>query len=421
MTIDASSLVVDVQEGERWRRIMSVTVPAATVASERQKLAKTLAKRLKIPGFRSGRIPPSVVEQRYGAALNRELLDQVVGDAYKAALKLREIRPISEGEVGDLSWEPEKDLVFSIAFDVEPSFDLPRISGFTVERPKAEVTKEEVDAVLERLREQQGVWAAAEGGPAEEGNLVSVTVTRLEDGEPSGEPQDYDLVVGAGDAIPDVESAIGTLSPGEEGIFTVVFPDDFPNEERRGDSETLKILLREKKARELPELNDDFARSVGDFADLSALEARVREDLEKEAAQQAEAVVRGRLLDLVLEANPFEVPTSMVDRYLDSIIGQPEGVDEEAMTRARDQLRGEGERAVRRILVLDKLGESQGLKATDEDVDSRVEEIAEANGTDVSKLYAQLQKAGRIEQIERELTEKKIFEFLQEQSTIQDA
>jgi trigger factor len=154
---------------------------------------------------------------------------------------------------------------------------------------------------------------------------------------------------------------------------------------------------------------------------LGALRARIREDLRKEAEQQVEGAVRGQLLDQILEANPFEVPASMVDRYLDSIIGNPKDVDQDALARARNQLRGEAERAVRRILALETLGETHGLKAGEDEVDARVEEIAQANKTDVSKVYSQLQKSGRLEHIERELTEKKIFEFLKEQSTIQDA
>ncbi len=420
MSIDASSLTVDLQEGERWRRTLSVTVPAKTVSKERAKIAKTLATRIKLPGFRSGKVPEAVVEKRFGQALNQEMLDRVVGDAYKEALKIQDVQPISEGEVQDLQWEPDQDLVFSIAFDVEPTFELPRISGFTVDRPVSKVGDEDVDKVLARLQEQNGAWAPAEEGIAEEGNLASVTVTRLEDGEPNGEPQDYDILLGEGDAIPDVETAIQELAPGDEKDFDVTFPDDFPNEERRGESESLRIKLRERKIRELPELDDAFARSVGDFEDLASLRARVTEDLEKESEQQSEAVVRGRLLDFILEANPFEVPQSMVNRYLDSIIGAPEGADPEALAKARESLTGEGERAVRRILVLEHLADAHDLKATEDDVDDRVEEIAEASKTDVSKLYAQLQKSGRIEQLEREITERKVFDFLKSQSTIQD-
>jgi trigger factor len=422
MTLDASSLTIDLQEGERWRRTLSITVPAAAVTAERSKLVDKYAKQARLPGFRPGKVPKAQVEKLFGGALNRDVLDKVMGDAYKEALRVRDLSPISEGEVSEVKWEPEEDLVFSIAFDVEPTFEVTKISGFEVERPAMKVDAGEVDKVIERLREQNGAWITAEEGQAETGDLVSVTVTRLQDGEASGEGQDYDLLLGEGDAIPGVEESIRTLAPGEDGTFSVTFPDDFPNEERRGQEEQLHIVLRERKIRDLPELNDEFAKSVGEFEDLAALRARVEEDLQKEADQQAEASVRGQLLDLILEANPFEVPGSMVDRYLDSIIGGGgRNIDAEAMAKAKEQLGGEAERAVRRILVLEKLGDAHDLRATDDEVDDRVEEIASANNMDVSRVYGQLQKAGRIEQIEREITEGKIFDFLKEQSTIKDA
>jgi trigger factor len=422
MTIDASSLNIDVQEGERWRRTLSVTVPAETVSQERRKIAQRLAGRLKLPGFRSGRVPTSVIEQRYGGALNRELLDQLVGDVYKEALRVHDLKPISEGEVQDLDWKPDQDLVFSISFDVQPEFDLSRVGGFAVERRRVEVPEEEVDRVLDRLRDQNGSWAPAEEGRAEKGDLVSVTVSRLEDGEVLGDPQDYDLLLGEGDAIPDVEEAIATLAPGEEGTFVVTFPDDFPNEARRGEQEELRIELRERKVRELPALDDDFARSAGEFADLEELRARIREDLTREAENQAESEVRARLLDFVAEANPFEIPATMIERYVDSVLGQnKDQMDPEVLTRIQEQMRPEAERAVRRILVMERLGQTQDLEATEEELDDRIEKIAEQSNAEVAKVYADLQKSGRLEELERSITEQKVFDFLKEQSTITDA
>lgn len=421
MSIDASSLTIDVQEGERWRRTVSVTVPAEAVSAERRKIARDLAGRLKIPGFRAGRVPASVVEKRYGGALNRELLDQIVGDVYKEALRQHDLKPISEGQVEDLDWKPEEDLIVSISFDVQPSFELPRVGGFEVERPRVDVQDEELERVIERLREQNGDWVPAEEGRAETGDLVSVTVTRLEDGEVLGEPQDYDLLLGEGDAIPDVEAAIMTLAPGEDGTFVVTFPEDFPNEARRGEQEDLRILLRERKIRELPEVDDEFARSVGDFEDLEALRARIREDLTREAENQAESEVRARLLDFVVEANPFEVPATMVDRYIKSVMGNREGMDEEVLAQVRDQMRPQAERAVRRILVVEHLGESQNLRATDDELDARIERMAENAGAPVAKVYSDLQKSGRLEELERSITEEKVFDFLKEQSTVTDA
>ncbi len=423
MTIDASRLTIDVQEGAGWRRTMNVTIPADLVQAEREKVARTLAGRLKLPGFRAGKIPARVVEQRFGPALDREMVDRVVGEAYREALKLNALQPISEGEVEKLDYEPDQPLSFAISFDVQPEIELSRLGGFTVERPSAAVGDTEVDKVLERLREQHGSWAAAEEGTPTAGDLVSITARRLdgEGTEGDDEAHDYDLVLGEGDAIPDVESAIYTLEPGQDGEFTVTFPDDFPNEARRGQEERLHVTLRERKVRVLPELDDAFARSVGDFDDLATLRARVLEDLEKEARQQAEATVRGRLLDQLLAANPFSVPGSMVDRYLDSVMGDGEGSDPERFAEAREQVRPEAERAVQRILLIERIAATQGLQATEEEIDDRVEEIAARNDTTPSEIYARLQKSGRLEQLEQEITERTVFEYLASQSEIKDA
>jgi trigger factor len=140
--------------------------------------------------------------------------------------------------------------------------------------------------------------------------------------------------------------------------------------------------------------------------------------MEKEAAQRAEATVRSRLLDFLLDANRFEVPSSMVGRYVDSFLGDAKDVPRERLEEARQQLRPEAERAVKRMLLLDRVAEIQGLAATDDDLDARVEEIAAANDTTPAKVYASMQKAGRLESLERELTEQKVFGFLMEQSEI---
>jgi trigger factor len=141
----------------------------------------------------------------------------------------------------------------------------------------------------------------------------------------------------------------------------------------------------------------------------------------KEAEQRADQVVRGRLLDLVVEANSFDVPESMVGRYADSVLGDAKDIPEDRIQEFREQIRPEAERAVKRILVIERIAEAQNVRAGDDEIDARVEEIAAANNTDVAKVYAELQKAGRLEAIERELTEKAVFEFLMEQSEITDA
>jgi trigger factor len=422
MNLELADLEISVEEHQRWRRRMSVTVPASIVQAEEQKAASNIASRVRLKGFRKGRVPKKVIESRFGGALRQEALDRLIDAAYRKALAARELRPISEGEIENLEYEPQQDLSFAIAFDVEPVFEVSRLSGFVVERPTQSVTDEQIGSVLERIQEQNGVWQPVEDGLPQEKDMVSVRIVRLdEEGEPSDEGREYDLVVGSGDAMPDIENAIKTLRDGEAGDFDITFPDDFTDESRRGESERIRITMGARRTMDVPALDDGLAKQVGDFETLDELKAKIREDMEKEAEQQSDATVRGRLLDLLVDANPFDVPASMVARYSDGIIGNPENIDAEKLNEFREQIRPEAERAVKRILMIERIAETQSLAASDDDIDARVEEIAAANNTDASKVYAELQKAGRLESMERELTEKAVFDFLMAQSEITDA
>jgi len=419
MSVEASSLQISVEEGDRWRRNMSVTVPASVGREEEARAAKKLASRARLKGFRKGRVPAHVIESRFGGALRQEALDRLIGEAYKKALASQELRPISEGEIQDISYEPEQDLMFSIAFDVHPDIEVSRLGGFAIERPVATIKDEHTERVLTRIQEQNGVWKPVETGQPEERDLVAVRIRKL-DGAEGDEGKEYEFVLGQGDALPDIEVAITTLETGGQGEFEIGFPDDFPDETKRGDSERVEVTLLGRKQLELPELGDDLARQVGAFDTLDELKARVRDDLEKDANEQAEAVVRGRLLDLLVDANPFEVPVSMVDRYADGAIGEQPEMDPERLDELRDSIRPEAEKAVKRLLLIDRIVETQGLGATEEEIDARVEEIAEASDSTPAKIYASLQKAGRLESLEREMTERKVFDFLKEQSEITD-
>ena len=417
MAIEGAQLQISVEEGERWRRTMSVTVPSGMVSSERRRLTGELAARVKLPGFRKGHVPSSVVEKRFGDSLSREALDKLIGAAYREALSQQELSPISEGEVGNVQYEPDRDLTFSISFDVQPEIELARLGGFKVERPPIEGLDDRLEEVLGRLREEKGTWQPLDDGRPEDGDLVAVEIQRIEDGE-AGEVQPYQLVLGQGDAIPDIEKAIKSLEVEGSGEFLVRFPDDFPNEERRGQEEQLLVRLNSRQGPVLAELDADFAKSLGDFASVDELTEKIRADLEKEAEERAESVVRGKLLDAILDANPFTVPVSMVDRYVESVLGNPEGVSPEKLVEASEQISPQAEQAVKRILAIDRLAEIQDLRATEEELDDRIEEIAEKSGDTPAQIYANLQKSERLEALEREITERKVFDFLKEQSEI---
>ena len=260
MTISSTHLQINVQEQQQWRRTVSVTVPADVVKQERAVVVKRLASRMKLPGFRKGKVPTSVVENQYGPELQKETLDKVIREAYQSALAEHSLHPISEGEVEKVDYQPEEDLTFRISFDVRPKIEVSRLGGFKVERPRVQVGEAEEENVLDRLRDQSAVWRPAEdGGPAQEGDLVTVQLTPLGEGDlPEGEPQGYQMVVGEGDAIPDVEAAILRLAAGATGDFTVRFPLDFAEEAKRGEEQRLRIGVLDRRVKELPQLDDEF-------------------------------------------------------------------------------------------------------------------------------------------------------------------
>lgn len=420
MSLDGTKLQVDLEEGERWRRTLNVTVPADLVESERSNIAKKLAARIKLPGFRKGHVPKGVLEKRYGAALNQETLDAVIGDAYREALARQSVRPISEGEVQNVRFEPDQDLTFSISFDVQPVFEISRTGGFAVERPSILVDDDQVGQVVERLREQNATWVPAEEGHPEPGNVVSVEIERLEEGS-DAEAQPYEFILGHGEAIPDIEEAILSLEVGAVGDFIVKFPDDFANEEQRGKEQHLRITLTGRRVQDLPEADDAFAESLGEFESMADLRDKLRKDLEKDAKDREEGAIRGQLLDFVVDANPFSVPESMVDRYMASILGNAAELPSEKLAELKEKLAPETERAVKRILVIDRIADGQSLRATEAELDERIESIAESAGQTPAQVYASLQRSERMEALEREITETKVFDFLKEQSEIKDA
>jgi len=419
MSMDSSRLQISLEEGERWRRTLSITIPGDLVKAERAAALRKISSQVRLPGFRAGKVPSSVIEKRFGATLDREMMDRVIGEAYRGVLQERDLRPISEGEVSAVEFKEDQSLAFNVSFDIAPALDLRQLDGFEVRRERMNVGDEEIQRVLERLREQQGTWVPQEAGQPEEGNQVSVRIHRLD--EEGGRPRAYEFVLGRSEAIPEVEAAIRSLEPGQDGEFTVTFPEDFPDEARRGEQDRLQIFLDGRKELELPEVDDAFASTVGDFETLDQLRERIRSDLEEEADEAAEGSVRSQILAQLVERNPFDVPVSMIDQYIHSLLGEEQSLTADQRAEARAQLGDQAERAVKRFLIIDELARTHSLQASPDEVDARIEQIATRSSSSPGEVYSRLQRSGRLERLEQEITEDKVFERLKAGSTLVDA
>jgi trigger factor len=248
--------------------------------------------------------------------------------------------------------------------------------------------------------------------------MVRVEVAPIENGV-AGAAQPHDLVLGENQAIPELEEQIMSLLPGESTDAEVRFPEDHPDEARRGQTRRVHIVLHEVKRQELPPLDDALAREAGDFESLDALRAAIRQDLERESAREADAELRQQLIAQIVEANRVEAPHSLVHRLLHGY-AEMYKVPEDQMAGFEQQFHPVAENQVRRDLVLDALVEAHGLRATEAEIDERINSMAAARGTPASQVYASLQKANRLQELERVLTEDKVFDFLLKQSTIEE-
>ena len=410
-------LDVAVEVGDGWTRKLTITIPPERVGRARAAERKRLGKRVRIKGFRRGKIPTDVIEQRYSEFLDEHVRSVLVEEAYREAVDETELRPAGAAHITNVQYAPGERLTFQAEFEIMPTVKLDRVGGFKIKRALAPVTDEEVSQILDGIRSEHADWNAIDRSP-KDGERVSVAIEPLPDpdSEPTGEARPYQFVLGSGEALEDVEKAITELSPGQAGAFEVTFVAE--GEEAASEKRRLHIRLDTVEEQVLPELDDDLAALAGDFEDLAALEAAVRSDLARHHEEEAESGVRRDLMQAVLDANPFAGPHALVDRYLDQMIQAPEGADPQKVGEARAELAPLAEGRIREQLVLDQIIEREDLQASDEEVREEIQRLAEIRGISTQDLRRRLAPEGGIEAVGRNLAVEKVFAYLKGESEI---
>jgi len=397
-------------------RRLQISVPTETVAQYEDQAARKYASQVTLPGFRVGKAPPSMVRKRFADAIRQEAIELVINEAFKEAVERESLKLAAQPHVHDLKAEPGQPLEFELHCEVRPELALSTIDGFTISRMESVVTDERIDEQIEKLREQKGDWAPVEDKPAP-GDMVTVSLSTAEADGTMPEGREYRLVLGGGQAIAGIEELIMETTVGQTVERPVRWPDDFPDESQRGATKNARVTLTDVKRKSLPALDDAFAREIGDFDTLDALRAAVRVDMGEHARREADAEVRGQLIEKIVDANPFDVPNSWVNQLIEGYM-QMYGVPDAEKQRFAVEFRPMAERQVRRDLIIDTLAERESLAASATDVDMRIEEMAKARNADPGQVYAQLQKAGRLQEIERELTEDRVFAWLLEKNPV---
>jgi trigger factor len=404
------------REAEGTERRIQVSVPAEAVRDAEDKAARRYASSARLPGFRPGKAPATVVKKKFGEAIRQEALESLVREAYQEFVEKESIKVAAQPHVHDLKFEEGQPLTFELHLEVRPTIELARTNGFRIERPVVAITDEQVSEQMERVRDEKATWTPANEKPMP-GDMVNVAIATGAQGSEAGEAKSYPIELGAGQAIPGIEELIMSAMPGETVERPVKWPDDFPDESQRGQTKTVRVTLNEVKRKSVPPLDDAFAREVGDFDSLDALRTAVRTDLERHAQHEVEAGVRQQLVDQIISANSFDVPRSWVQQFVENY-AEAYQVPAEQREQFAGEFRSMAERQIRRDLVIETIAEREKLAATEKDLDDRIAEQAEKRGLNPGQLYAQLEKSGRLKEMERSITEDNVFKWLLDRNDV---
>jgi trigger factor len=410
-------LDIKTKKNEGVERLLEVTVALEDIVAAEEQTTRRYATQARLPGFRPGKAPAALVKKRFKDVIRQQTLEAILQDAYQEVISREQLKPAAAPHLHDVQFDEGKPLTFELHIELRPEVTLARTQGFKLERSKTAVGDDNVKEQIDQLRDQRATWTPVTEKPGPS-DMVTVLLSTADDAGELPEGKEYRIVLGGGQAIPGIEELIMRLTPGETKEDSVRWPDDFPDETQRGKSKPVRVTLQEVKRKALPELDDAFAREVGDFDSLDALTKAVRTDLESHAQREADAGVRQQLIDQIVAANAFDVPPSWVKQLVEGYM-QAYQIPEAEKDKFNAEFRPIAERQVRRDLIIDTIAETEKLAASESDIDDRVAEVAKGRNADPGQVYASLQKAGRIKEIERAITEEKVFKWLLERNTVE--
>lgn len=412
---------VEVEEVTGCKRRLAVEAPVDVVARAWERAYGQVQKQARLPGFRKGHVPRSLVKLHFADDVRREVAQHLIPDVYRQALAESHLRPVDEPELQDVRLEEGAPLSFVAVVEVKPAIALGEYRGVEVRHAPQPVTAAEVDATLQQMREQHAEFRTATR-PARTDDLVIVDYTLTPEGLPPVSQQGYAFVVGQGGVLPEIDAAVVGLPAGEERTVDVRFADDHRREELRGRGGTVALRVVEVKEKVLPPLDDDFARTVGTFETLEALRAEVVRQLEARRQHDEQRALEERVVDAVLARHAFDVPEALVMRQVAHQIEHTrealrrQGLDPDQVPwdypRMVAELRPVAERAVRRALLLEAVAEREGLTPAEADVDAEVERIARASQRPAPAIRRMMDKSGDLDALRRRLRDRLAIELL---------
>ena len=417
--------LVDVNE---TRKNLTIEIPRDVVDAQIERVARDYSRKARIPGFRPGKAPARVIKQRFRDQILHDVAHELVPTAIDEAMRERGLEPVDTPDVRDVNVEEGSALTFTASFDTVPGFEPGDLSTLTLHRPRVAIDDQAVSDALTRLRERAGRFEPVEGRGVVESDTLTVDLDRKDPDGKVESHKDVAITLGAKANPPGFDAQLLGLEIGATRSFTIQYPGDYAITELQNTAVDYTVTIKGVKRRVVPELDDEFAKDLGQFENLDALRARVREDLEHEARHAAEREVRADMMKQLAARVPFEVPASLVERDIDrrledfarrlidqNIDPRQAGIDWDAF---RESQRAPAREAMAGAIALDEIARREQLQVTEDEVEREIARYGERTGRAPAAVRAALEKEGGLSRVYAGLRREKSIDFVMARATI---
>ena len=411
------------------KREIQVEVPAEEVTRETDTLIQKYQKLARLPGFRRGHVPASIIRQRFGEDIKSEVVDALVPRYFRRETDKQGLIPVSQPRVTDLHIHDGEPLRFKASFDILPEIKVDGYKELRADKLEIAVTDEEVEQALKNLQEQHATFTSVEGSALADSDFAQVSL----DGKPNdgeGKPVHMDEIlveIGGKNTMPEFTENLRGASAGDERTFDVVYPQDFSDKRLAGKTLTYTVKVHAIKQKNLPDLNDEFAKQLGEFSNLTDVRQRIREGMDADRKREAEREAKDKLIAELIRRNDFDVPESLVDRQIDvrlerglrALAAQgmkAEDIKKMDLNRLRAGQRDQAVQEVKASLLLDKIAQQENIQVSDAEIDREVEILAKQSKQTPEAIRARLTRDGALDRIRTRIRSDKTLDFLYHQS-----
>jgi trigger factor len=411
-------LKVKISEPESWKRVFEIEVPKEDVDGLYNEKINTYKKKLSLPGFRPGKIPVSLVKTRFGKGVFAETVEDLIQKNFESACKEHNITPVSKGKIDTIKADEGADVSFTIEAEVDPEITIDGYEKLKIKASPKKIKDDDVERALEDLRERNAQFIDVDR-QAKKGDAVTIEYVKvIVDGQERKDFKNptYPLELGKGQ-IKDFDKGLIGHAAGETVELAIKFPKDFSSEQLSGKEGEFTVKIIKVSEKSLPEFTDEFIKKIGNFETLDHLKEHVRKDLERQDLEHVKNEAYTRAIDVLVKDNPFDVPPSRVEDYIDHLLEEMaryhrEGEQLPSREEASQKYHDSAVRALKRYRIIDFIATKEKIKATQEEVDREIEKIATMYNQPFDQVKQAFRQNGTTNRIRADVREQKTLDFL---------